>query len=105
NQKTQTGFLFKNTSSLKTLRKIEKINKKIKDVDVVGSYFPIKGLPTILYNKIRTRLFIELFNNYTSLYGVPDIVHIHFPLLVLNSTIISFLKNQKVKIAMTEHWS
>ncbi|MGH2077616.1 glycosyltransferase family 4 protein [Aerococcus urinaeequi] len=105
NKKTKTGFLFVNTSSLKTLRKIEKINKNIKDVDVVGSYFPIKGLPTILYNKIRARLFIESFNNYTSLYGVPDIVHIHFPLLVLNTDIISFLKSQKVKIAMTEHWT
>lgn len=105
NKKVKTGFLFINNSSLKSQRKMKSINVNVHDVNVIGTYLPIKGLPRSIYDKIRAKLFIRAFNNYISINGTPDIIHIHFPLLILNRSIINFLRDRNIKIVMTEHWS
>lgn len=104
-KKENTGFLFLENSSILTNRKIKKINRIHQDIPIVGFYLPIKGLPRKLYDFIKAKLFINMYEQFVSDYWKPDIVHIHYPLLTVNSRIIDYLKSQNVKLFATEHWS
>lgn len=75
------------------------------DIPNLGFYLPIKGIPSYIYNNIRTNLFKKLFNKFTEEYWKPDVIHIHFPLLVINDDILTFLLSYDIKIVITEHWT
>lgn len=101
----KTGYLFLENSSILSNRKIKSINTYYNEVPTVGTYLPIKGIPKIIYENIKTKLFVKKFNEFVNSFWMPDIVHIHFPLLTINYQIIRFLKENKIKIVVTEHWS
>lgn len=101
----ESGFLFIENSSLLSTRKVSKINMIHDSIPTVGAYLPIKGLPPVIYDSIRTKLFISAYNDFCSTYWKPEVIHVHFPLLVLNHKIIDFLLSQNVRIVVTEHWT
>ena len=105
NEFNDVGYLFVETSSLLTNRKFKMYEEKTTNLPIVGYYFPAKGLPGNLYQRIRTQLFIKSYKKFVKENGRPDIVHIHYPLLVINEDILHFLQLQNCKIIVTEHWS
>lgn len=99
------GYLYCDNRSIKTLRKIRSVNDVIDGVPTIGTNLPIGGLYRKAFDKVKAYLFIRQYKLFKKKYWKPDIVHIHFPLISSNNEIIKFLKNEKVKIAITEHWT
>lgn len=62
-------------------------------------------IPNIYYSKIRNKRWSELLKRVEAITGIPDIIHIHFPLLVLSAEIFKAFHDRGVKIVITEHWS
>lgn len=96
---------FVDNRSIKVMRSINKVDKEVRDIKTIGYYLPIGGITKKIYDFIKYKLFKKMFNNAIKHYGKLDIVHIHFPLININSKIIRFLKQQDVEIVITEHWS
>ena len=71
------------------MRSINKVDKEVRDIKTIGYYLPIGGITKKIYDFIKYKLF-KMFNNAIKHYGKLDIVHIHFPLININSKIIRF---------------
>lgn len=86
------------------LSKYKKINKVVNGIPTIGRHVPLKGFFG-LFNLFRSKMFISIYDEYMKLYGKPDIVHVHFPTIVLNDKIIDFFEKNRIKLVVTEHWS
>lgn len=98
-------YAFCDTRSIKHLRKYGSYHKRLNDVTVFGYHLPIGGLPQKLFSKIKTWYFKKIMNNIVNEKGIPDILHIHFPLLTLTDEIWELLKTFNRPIVVTEHWT
>jgi len=96
---------FVDTRSIKVFRKIRKFDQKMDGLAVYGYFLPIGGLYKKIYDQINFYLFRRLYDRIEEKEGKIDLVHIHFPLITVNSLILSFLKEKKVAIICTEHWT
>ena len=101
----KVGYLFMETSSLLSVRFIKRTNRMNGRIPIVGVYLPVKGIYKHIYEYIRYKLFIMLYNEFVQNYWKPDIIHIHYPLLTINPKIIKFIKEKNIKLVITEHWS
>ena len=101
----KVGYLFMETSSLLSVRFIKRTNRMNGRMPIVGVYLPVKGIYKHIYEYIRYKLFIMLYNEFVQNYWKPDIIHIHYPLLTINPKIIKFIKEKNIKLVITEHWS
>lgn len=99
------GYLYCDNRSVKNLRKIRTVNGIIEGVPTIGINLPIGGLYRKAFENVKAYLFIRQYKLFKKKYWKPDIVHIHFPLISSNIEIIKFLKNENIKIVITEHWS
>lgn len=97
------GFI--DNRSIKVMRKIKKTHKVIDGLTTVGYYLPIGGIPKLIFDEIKFRMFKKLFFKITKHYGKVEVIHVHFPLTNFNVRIIEFIKKQNIKIIATEHWS
>lgn len=98
-------YAFSENRSVKVIHKISKFKKIKNNVSIYGRFLPAKGLPEKLFNKIKASEFKKLMKLITDENGIPDVIHIHFPLLTVNSEILEYLKTLGCKIICTEHWS
>lgn len=101
----KTAYAFCDTRSLKLLRTFNFISLEQDGVPVYGYHFPIGGLPKVLFEWLKEKKFNQTLNNLIKEQGVPDIIHIHFPLLNLTSKIWEMIKALNKPIIVTEHWS
>lgn len=99
------GYLYCDNRSVKNLRKIRTVNGIIDGVPTIGINLPIGGLYRKAFENVKAYLFIRQYKLFKKKYWKPDIVHIHFPLISSNIEIIKFLKNENIKIVITEHWT
>lgn len=105
NKNSNVVYVFCDTRSIKRLRKFGYYYKKSNNVYIYGCHLPIGGLPQKLFSRIKTRYYKKILNNIVEQKGVPDIIHIHYPLLTLTNEIWDLLKSYKRPIVVTEHWS
>ncbi|NLV98716.1 MAG: glycosyltransferase family 4 protein [Clostridiaceae bacterium] len=101
----KVGYIFLETDSILTTRKIRKINENYRGIDTVGYYFPLGRSLGSLYSQVRFKLFKKLFREYRAAYGKPDLIHVHFPTMILTDEIIDFIREQGIELVLTEHWS
>src|SRR5699024_1242895 len=73
--------------------------------NVIGYHIPIGGIPKFIFEKVKKFYFKALLKNIIEKYGVPEVIHVHFPLLNLTKDIWAHLKGFNVPIIVTEHWS
>lgn len=64
---------------------------------------PIRPLPFI-QRKVELFFCRKLYRKIEDIYGLPDVIHVHFP-AILNAPIHAEYKKRGVKIAATEHWT
>lgn len=102
---TKVGYIFLETDSILTTKKIKKIKENYRGIDTVGYYFPLGRSLGKAYNYIRLKLFQKLFREYQDLHGKPDLIHVHFPTMVLTKEIIDFIREAGIELVLTEHWS
>ena len=105
NGSIQILYTFSDNRSIFRLRKINTIKKNNRNISVQGSYFPIGGLPNLLFDKIKSKLSLRVIKKVISEKGKPDIIHIHFPIITLTEEIWNYLISLDCKIVITEHYS
>lgn len=69
-----------------------------------GVYLPIGRFPEPLFSMIKDRAFCSAFQKVLDDFK-PDIVHIHYPALVLTRGIWSFIRERCDHIVLTEHYT
>lgn len=100
-----THYIYLDDRSIKINRRIKNINIKEHDLTIDGKMIPIRGLPKSVYEELKSRLYIKFLDELFLKYGVPDIIHIHFPLLTMTEKVWNFLNYKGIKLVVTEHWS
>lgn len=101
----KTVYAFCDTRSVKSLRKYNYVNFISNDVPVYGYHFPIGGIPRKIFDWLKEMYSRRILNDILKEHGVPEIIHIHFPLINLNHEIWHFLKSIGKPIIVTEHWT
>lgn len=101
----KTVYAFCDTRSVKSLRQFNYKEFTENNVPVYGYHFPIGGIPQRIFDKIKTNRTIKILKKILKDHGTPDVIHVHFPLLNLNTEIWNFLKSLNRTIVITEHWS
>lgn len=100
----EVSYLFTDTRSIKNIHRVA-LQKSDSEVPTFGAYLPIGGIPNSLYSSIKFWLFKKIWSQAVKEKGKPDIVHFHFPLITCNELIFKYLKEQNIKIVVTEHWT
>ncbi|MBM4761460.1 glycosyltransferase [Bacillus sp. B15-48] len=98
-------YAFCDTRSIKSLQKFGYYNIVSNSVKVYGYHLPIKGLPQKIFSNIKKKCYKKILDKIITIKGVPDIIHVHFPLLTLSEEIWELLKDLKRPIVVTEHWT
>lgn len=100
----EVNYIFCDNQSIKVNKRFKLFTKKSDDLIITGIYLPIGGLYKPLFELIKYYCFIIIFKRITKK-DIPEIIHVHYPLLTLNKRIIDFLNRKNIKIIVTEHWS
>ncbi|GAB2538026.1 glycosyltransferase [Gracilibacillus alcaliphilus] len=93
------------TRSIKRLRKFGFFEKQSEHAKGYCYHLPIGGLPQNLFSKIKLFYYRKLMKRIIEKYGIPDIIHVHFPLLTLTTDVWEYLKSFDKPIVVTEHWT
>lgn len=105
NHGINADYMFCDTRSIFRIRQDDFIDDKIKNVNVVGSHYPIGRLPYPIFSALKTKRFIRIYEKYVGKYGQPSIIHIHFPSILLTEAIMDYLENTGVPVVATEHYT
>lgn len=96
---------FVDNRSIKKNIKVKSTNKSLNGMRVIGYHLPIGGIPKRIFDSIKYSLFKKLYKLVLRNYGKPQVIHVHFPLITLNTRIIEFIRENDIKLVATEHWS
>lgn len=55
--------------------------------------------------KIRNLFWKTLFQKTIKQYGLPDVIHVHYPAMMMIGDLLSEFSKQGVRIVATEHWT
>lgn len=98
-------YAFCDNRSIFRLRRFHSMKKIEHDINTYGKYFPIGGFPISIFNKIKSKLTINLLKRILKIHGKPDVIHIHFPIITLTDEIWDYLLSLQSKIVVTEHYT
>lgn len=102
-------YIYFDSRSIKVNRTIKKTEKIVDNVKVHGFMMPLGGIPEPFFSLIKSFFYRKLWNRIFKEYGLPDVIHFHFPLLTATPQIWQWLidlRNAKeFCIVVTEHWS
>lgn len=98
-------YTYSDNRSIKVVCSAKPVRTSRSGVEIYGSQFPAKGLPKALQRKIKASGLEKAINTAIAEKGVPDLVHIHFPLLTINRELLTYLRGLGCKIAITEHFT
>lgn len=98
-------YAFCDMRSIKVLRKIQFRYFNENNIKIYGCYFPIGGIPKKIFDWIKTICYKKIIKKLVKENGMPSRIHIHFPLITINSKTLDYFKSLKVPIIITEHWS
>lgn len=104
-KKIDVSYLFCDLRSFKYHNKCKHWNGKKDNLHLFGYSAPLGGLPKSWLEYMRTEITCRLIDEYVDQKGVPDIIHVHFPLLTLTDPIVKKIKKIGSKIVITEHWT
>lgn len=57
------------------------------------------------FGKIRNKVWFNFFEKVAAETGLPDVIHLHYPVMMLLADVLLIYKKQGVKIIVTEHWT
>lgn len=55
--------------------------------------------------KLRNRLWKRLLNDVERRNGMPDVIHVHYPAMLMITDVLKEYKEKGVRIVATEHWT
>lgn len=101
----EVTYLYCDIRSIKYQRRI-RLNKSVVDgVKVYGYNVPLGGLPESVKNSVKSYLTSKLLEHVLNGKSIPDVVHVHFPLLTLDIKSLEIIKKFNVRLILTEHWT
>lgn len=98
-------YAFSDDRSVKVIHSLSKIRRTEQGVEVYGRQLPIGGLPHQVFDPIRTAEVKKLIREIIDEQGMPDVIHVHFPVLTLNEALLEFIGTLGCKLVCTEHWT
>lgn len=101
----EVKYFFCDTRSIKYLRKYGYKYIIKNGVAAYGYHLPIGGAPQKVFDRIKKHYYEKGLQKVLVKEWMPDIIHVHFPLLTLNDYIWDLLKGFEKPIVVTEHWS
>lgn len=101
----EVSYIYSDVRSIKYQRKFSHKNLLTEGVNVNGYHLPIGGIPQKILQSIRRKYLLKALVDSIQAAGKPDIVHIHFPLIVLDDEIWNYICKIGCKIVITEHWT
>lgn len=104
-ESVEVCYLYADNCSVKVLRLLGKDCRIKEGIPVFGTALPVGGLPQRLFQPIKTHSLKQAMRICEQQHGKPDIIHIHFPLLTMTSTLWAQLRAYHVPLFVTEHWS
>ena len=98
-------YPFIDLRSMRHWRKWGLIQENLHDVNVIRLNIPIgRALPAHIREKLYMPLLRWQLKKIGLKYGIPDIIHVHYPSIFKYDT-FAFLQKQGAKVVGTEHWS
>lgn len=111
----EVHYIYLDSRSFKVNRRIKKTEMTIEGVRIHGLMFPLGGIPEPFFSKIKSCIYIKLLKKIFNETGIPNVVHIHFPLLSITPDVWEFLKDSGLQtkeckslgynLFVTEHWT
>lgn len=74
------------------------------EVHTLSAMFPPRVYP-FYFIKQRNEFWKKLLHEVESRNGLPDVIHIHYPAMLMMSDVLSEYKSKGVRIVTTEHWT
>lgn len=95
--------------SLHPTKRIKKLGfqKWIEDGVSVFSYsiFFLPRIYPFYLIKLRDMVWEDFFEKVIYETGMPDVIHIHYPIMLMLANVLEEYKSRGVKIVVTEHWT
>lgn len=96
-------YFFQDTRPIYRLHKIGFYSYK-DEIISSGVYIPVGHLPRPIYNSIKLKTIKKYLAPLLAEFQ-PDIVHIHYPSILLTDELWAYLRSKCKKIVMTEHYT
>lgn len=74
------------------------------EIKSIGDYLPIGHFPKPVYNMIKFQVFKRQFEKVLNCFH-PDIVHIHYPSIIVSIDMWKYMRKKCDSIVLTEHYS
>lgn len=74
-------------------------------VQIFTPHIANPSIPIPYFPKIRNQFWIRLLKRVESEFGLPDVIHIHYPTVIMASSVFSSFHDKGVKVVVTEHWT
>lgn len=68
-------------------------------------HFAGSRLPSFYFPGVRNKIWSNLLGEIDKEFGTPDVIHIHYPTVVLASSVFSVYHDRGTKVVVTEHWT
>ncbi|MDE6784218.1 MAG: glycosyltransferase family 4 protein [Ruminococcus sp.] len=69
------------------------------------SAFFIPRLFPFYFVKIRNAFYEKLFRQAVEQFGMPDVIHVHYPAMLMLAPVLKAYSENDVRIVATEHWT
>ncbi len=100
-----TVFVFADNRSVRYNRAIKHQAGQLHGLPYFGETIPAGGLPSSLFNRIKTKSLLSLLDRLSQTHLAPEIVYAHFPSITLTEDVVQVLKDRKIPLVCMEHWS
>lgn len=74
------------------------------EINTLSAFFLPRIYP-IYFIHHRNKMWKKLFDDVIKRNGYPDVIHIHYPAMLMIADIVKRFKEKGTKIIVTEHWS
>ena len=92
------------TKKIKGKRGIQSWTEDGVEVTVLSSFFAPRVYP-IYFVKERNKRWKKLLEEVAKNNGMPDVIHVHYPAMLMIADVLTNYRKNDVRIVATEHWT
>lgn len=96
-------YYFCDTRSVFRLHKVGRFISN-STIAIEGMHLPVGRLPYVLFERIKTYFSLKMLKRILSEYK-PDVVHIHFPIIVMTEKVWKYIRDHCGCVVVTEHFT
>ena len=106
NNKLEVSYLAASLHPTKTIKNsgFQKWSEDKVSVYTYSRFFLPRIYP-LYFLKLRNVFWVNFLKMVEQESGLPDVIHLHYPTMMLLADVLSYYKEKGVRIVVTEHWS